>query len=141
MELKDCRLTFLVNQDGARIELHDGISESLFFEGRLSAEQLASALSRLAHTHMESASVFNLHKLNKKHEHRMFTFEIPGKSSYHAGIEGVRKIAVEKCPYGWEADLSFSSQGSFFEENGKSYARTIIRRWIDEEAEQKEDIK
>lgn len=42
--------------------------------------------------------------------------------------EKAKTIAIEKCPAGWSPDLKFNSKNSFFVENDKLYAATIIRK-------------
>ena len=64
-----------------------------------------------------------------KHETSTIAFEIPsgifGKERSDAAYECAKKV----CPEGWTADCYFGSPGSFFDKDGKSFARcTIIKK-------------
>lgn len=47
------------------------------------------------------------------------------------------QAARQHCPEGWEPELHFRSQGSFFTRDGQPWARTSIRRWVDKKANEK----
>lgn len=53
-------------------------------------------------------------------------FEMPYDDSENEDI--AKKIAKSKCPKGWTPDLKFSSKNSFFIEDDKNLAVTIIRK-------------
>jgi hypothetical protein len=128
MELRDGRITILINQDGTTIELKDNSSYTTFVKIELTPDQLSSALSRLGETKCK-IKVFALDKLNKKMINKDFEFEIP-EFDYKEMAEKAYEIAKKLCPEGWIPDGGFNSQGSFFKKDGKNYAKTIIRTWL-----------
>ena len=131
MKLKQAVITILINQDYTMIELYDNTSATCFAEIKLTPAQLSSALSRLGHTPCE-IEVFELEKLNKKHEVGKLEFEIPEKYTYARAEkkDELKELANKACPEGWVLANSFNSQDSFFHKDGKYYARCIIRRWV-----------
>jgi len=140
MKLRDARITMLVGEDGLKIELYDGVSSVHYAEVRLTPEQFAQALGRLGNTHC-TAEVYNLEKLNKRHEHKMFEFELPYDPMWKDRVKVASEAVLKVCPEGWEPDLHFMSQGSFFNKDGKPWARTAIRRWVEMDEEQYEQFK
>ena len=42
--------------------------------------------------------------------------------------------AKKACPDGWEPDLHFGSHSSFFQRDGKQWARTTAYRWVEKDA-------
>ena len=132
MKLSDGRITILFGDDGLRIEVRDGKASTMFARIKLNQKQSCQALSRLGHTPCK-IEVYGLDKVGKKHENKTFEFEMPEKNEYLYGDpqKALAVVTVKKvCPEGWEPDLYFSSQNSFFEKNGKPWARTTIRRWV-----------
>ena len=129
MKLKNGRITMLASEDGMKIELHDNDASITFAHIKLTPIQLAQALGRLGYTECE-IEVRLLDKIGKKMEHKGFTFELPETDTFR-NKDLAKKIGAESCPEGWESDLHFGSQGSFFTKDGKQYARTTIRRWVD----------
>ena len=129
MKLKNGRITMLASEDGMKIELHDNDASITFAHIKLTPIQLAQALSRLGYTECK-IEVHLLDKIGKKMKNKKFTFELPETNTFR-NMDMAKKIAIESCPEGWEPDLHFGSQGSFFTKDGKQYARTTIRRWVD----------
>ena len=128
MKLKDGRITLLFDNDGMKIELHDNDASITFADIRLDKEQTCQALSSLGYTQCD-IKMGGLDKIGKKMEVDDLIFEMP-KVNWSEENSVAKKIAVEKCLIGWEPDLSFSSQGSFFYKDDKYYAKTFIRRWV-----------
>jgi len=130
MELIDAKITILVSADYTTIELIDWRAGITFARVTLTPEQLSSALSRRSHTDC-IIELMGLNKIGKKHMCKTFEFPLPPDSEYHD--KGVAIITAQKlCPEGWEPDLNFSSQNSFFykdKELRQPWARTIIRKW------------
>lgn len=62
MKLTNGKISLLVGQDYTTIELYDSVSCSTFVKVVLTNEQLASALSRLAHTPCKEVEVNGLEK-------------------------------------------------------------------------------
>jgi hypothetical protein len=130
MELKDGRITFLVDEGGARIEIRDSSASVMFVAVDMNCSQLCQALGRLAHTKCK-VSVHNLDLVGKKMEWKKFEFSMAGLNSYgkERKAEAIRRVTAE-CPKGWEPDLQFNSQSSFFRRGEEPMARTTIRRWV-----------
>lgn len=109
------------------IKIHDKTSGMAFVELELNNEQFVNAaMNRLGNTEVMSAEVHSLERVGKTHEHKSFEFEIP---KWHDKTFA-KEYAKNNVPNGWIPDLEFNSQTSFYEKDGKSYARTTIRRWV-----------
>jgi hypothetical protein len=129
MELKDPKITILIEEEYTTIQLHDTISNSMIFEIKLTPQQLSSALSKLARTPCK-ATLYNLNRVGKKMEHKSLSFPIP-ETDYNNRKEVAINEVKKYLPEGWNADNYFSSQDSFFFKDNKPFARTTIRRWVD----------
>ena len=132
MKLEKASIKLLVGRDGTTIEIRDEKSGAMFCELQLTNDQLASALSRMGHTPCE-ASVYGLDKLNKQQEVDTFEFEaFKGARSSDADtlVEMAKSALYSADMSEWKPDSYFSSQNSFFEKDGKRFARVTIRRWI-----------
>lgn len=125
----NAQITILINRDYTTIELFDKDASTTIVEIKLTPEQLSSALSRLSHTDCK-AELHNIERAGKKHECKSFEFEISKslRGSQHA--EELSNLAQSHLSDGWLAESYFASQNSFFERDGKQYARCTIRRWI-----------
>ena len=130
MKLKG-QLTLLFNQDGMHIEIRDPASGKTFISLELDAKQTCQALSRLGHTHCEM-KVHDLDKVGLTKEWKPWEFPCGG-NVWDQGKHHIRKKACDLCPEGWEPDLGFNSQGSFFTKGDVPWARTTIRRWVKKE--------
>lgn len=128
MELKQGKITLLFDRDGAILEIEDGLANVRFVKVRLNREQVCQMLSRLAFTHCEKTEVFGLDKVGKEHENKTFEFELP-KHDYMKARQCALETIKDVCPDGWISDDYFSTRDSFFEKDGKKYARVTIRRW------------
>lgn len=124
-------LTLLFNEDGLRIEIRDSDASSILFQGNLTPECSCQALSRLMNVPIEKAEVFNLERAGKKLEHKMFEFFMGG--DFHNERDRAVEMIASRCPEGWVPDMGFSSQGSFFRKDEERWARTTIRRWVEQE--------
>ncbi len=130
MKLKDGRITILVGNKEVKIEIMDLDASICFVKVVMTSEQFTTALSRLANTQCD-VEVKDLDKVGKKMIHKQFEFELSFASSgYHERKYLANSVVLKKCPKGWIPDLSFSSQGSFFTQVGKEFARTTIRKWV-----------
>lgn len=138
MKLKGAAITILFNDDGLKIEIEDRSSGLTFARIKLNQKETCQALSRLSYTNCE-CEVYNLNKVNKKMILKPFEFKLPEGVDYYNRITLARKTVLELCPEGWEPDLGFGSQGSFFTKDKESWATTIIRSYIDIEEGAKED--
>jgi len=119
-------ISFLPSQEGTKILVRDAASSRTFLEVTLTNDQLAAMMSRLLHTDCE-IRVSDLDKNGKKMEHRQFEFEYDKKEN----VEWICEMAMERDGFkDWTSDQHYGSQNSFFQRDGKNFARTIIRRWI-----------
>ena len=128
MKLKDGRISILADKGGVKIELYDLTAGRTFAVISLTPEQFTQALSRLMYTECEIA-LHNLDIVGKTMKMDRLTFELPTGTDYKNRTDIAVKLAIEKCPEGWEPDLYFNSQESFFTKDDKNYARTVIRKW------------
>lgn len=122
-------ITFLTDEDGATIEIHDRASSTMFCKIKLTASQLALMLSRRSHTpcDMETAG---LERVGKKMIMDKLEFAMP-ESSWNDRKEVAGREAIRQCPEGWKPDCYFGSKHSFFTKGAKEYATTIIRKWVE----------
>lgn len=131
VKLEEPKISMLINQEGTTIELFDSKSSRTFARVMLTNDQLATMLSRLHRTECE-IELDNLDLIGKQREVKYFAFEI------HKDAQNHKDILHQKCleelhnkgMLEWVPDCAYSSRNSFFTEDGKSYARTIIRRWV-----------
>lgn len=130
METK-VKLTFLVNSDSTSIYVEDSLSGIRFLEMELSPKQLSKILSRIANVEV-NATTKRLDLVGKTHECKRFNFEIPESlySYNNRDCKKLKELADNFLSDGWESDLYFGSQDSFYQKDGKFYARAIIRRYI-----------
>lgn len=122
-------ISILINQEHTTIEIHDADASIKFLSIQLTPEQLSSALSRLS----QVPCVIDLHgidKIGKKMEHEKFAFEIPKEISNSKHTDKLHEIAQSLLTDGWIAEHYFACQDTFFEKDGKQYARCTIRRWV-----------
>lgn len=130
MKLDETAITILVNREFTTIELIDKKSNITFAKVTLTPEQFSSALSRTAYTDC-AIEVAGLDKLNKLMEVQKIEFPLPKTfDKYSQDRKSTFEIGKTYCPEGWVMDDYFSSQDSFFEKDGKRFARTCIRRWV-----------
>lgn len=131
MELSNGKITILIGQEGTTIELRDGDACTVFATVKLTNDQLASAFSRLAGTSC-SIELRGLDRVGKTHESQSFSFEINEEMERNnpalnqACLKALSLMGMSE----WVPDKHYGSQGSFFSQDGKRFARTTIRRWI-----------
>ncbi len=131
MELKDAALDFMINAKETTIRLYDHVSNQTVVEITLTPEGLSQAMSRLSMTKCKAiVNEYSFSKLNKKMENKYLEFEI-NKDLRRGDEQELHALAQSNCPDGWTPDKYYGSQNSFFTKEGKTYARAVIRRWID----------
>ena len=123
------RITFLIDRDVTRIEIEDFNANAAFCRIKLTPEQTIQILSRIGSVKCE-LDINGIDRLGKKHENKMFEFEIPEELSTSSKTNELQELAQSKLTDGWVAESYFSSQNSFFNKSGVSYARCTIRRWV-----------
>ena len=137
----NAKITMLFRENGLTIEVTDDDSCLTFLDIHMSSEQICKALSRLASVSVDSCEVYGLERIGKTMEHKRFSFQIPGES-FRDRKALAEQISQSQCPEGWESDNYFGSQDSFFSKDGKDYARTTRRRYIEKpEGENNEPAK
>ncbi len=128
MELKQGQITFLFDEEGAYLEIKDQLANMTFVRIKLNEKQVCQMLSRLSNTECQKIEVFGLNKVGKEHENKTFEFEL-SKHDYMEAKQCALETIKDVCPDGWISDGYFNSRDSFFEKDGKKYARVCIRRW------------
>ena len=124
------KISILIDRDKTTIEIHDDNAAVSFCKVTLTPEQLSAALSRLSRVECE-VSVDNLDLVGKTHENKYFEFEMPEniKRDYMGKNKELAAYAQSILADGWISDGYFESQNSFFEKDGKQWARVTIRKW------------
>lgn len=123
------KISIFISATGTIIQIKDNQANAQFVEVFLTPEELSMALGRQAHVPCK-IDVYNIEKIGKKHENESFVFEIPPNLTTSRNSDELQKIAQSLLSDGWIADGYFGSQNSFFQKDGKHYARCTIRRWI-----------
>ena len=121
------KITLLVSEDGATIELKDTASTLTFVKIKLTAEQFCKALSRVACTPCKF-EVHGIDCIGKEMHMDDLVFEMP-EHDFKDRKQVACQEAKRVCPPGWTPDLYFGSQSSFLKQDGKQFARTKIRKW------------
>ncbi len=147
MKLTDGRITILAqNSNGAAgdcgvtIELRDDESNTTFARVKLSSEQWIDAMSRQSYVKCE-IDVHGLDRVGKKMiMQKDFKFVVGDVDiPYDEQNLLAKEKAFEVCPDGWIPDTSFSSRDSLWFENGKLWASTTLRKWIDIDEEERNE--
>lgn len=133
MKIEQGRITMLVSEERTVIEIKDNKASTTFCKVTLTPKQLSQALSRLSQTECE-VEVFGLDKIGKTHESKNFQFEIPKELISSSKLKELTELCVKSLNKlgmsEWKPDLYFASKNSFIEKEGKTYANTVIRRWV-----------
>ena len=137
MKLKNARISILINEEFTTIELKDDDSGIQFAVVKLTATQLAQALSRLKYTECE-CELHRIENVGKKLETDQIVFVAPNYA-YEDRKNALTKEAAKRMPYGWELYDNFSSQSTFYEYKGVNYVRATIRRWVDKKEGEPKD--
>lgn len=131
MELTDARISLLIGSESTTIEFIDNASNTTFAKATLTPEQLSQALSRVSYTPCE-IEVRGLERVGKKCEVSQLEFEVPEGFTHNSKSYAVlNQRALRVAPPGWTPDNYYGSQNSFFQKDGKKYARCTIRRWVE----------
>lgn len=128
MELKS-KLTILIDEEYTTIEVKDEKSSQRVLSIKVSPLEFQKALARIACCDCDVYyNTKSFDKIGKTLEVKSFSFPLP-----ECNFQNRRDIAKEEvlkiCPTGYIPDVSFSSQDSFTEKDGKKYAKTTIRTW------------
>jgi len=117
------------NPRPVRITITDTDANIDFAEINLSLEEIAEALLGLAHVECE-ITTHDLKNVGKTREMDTLIVKFPEEINYPTK-QDAHDFAIQQMPETWELRDSFTSQKSFFEENGKKYARANIIRWVE----------
>lgn len=131
MQIKG-EVTFLLNTDGAKIEVYDQDANVCILKIDIGPEEVLKMLGRQGHVKCD-ARVYdnNFAKIGKTHENKDFVFEIENRPySARYSDQELKELADSQLTDGWVSDCYFGSQNSRFTKDGKEYARAVIRRWI-----------
>jgi hypothetical protein len=124
----NAKIDLLFNEDGLDINVYDRSSGLLVMELKLGKDETMEALSRYSRTPCEMKT-YNLNKIGKKLRVASLYFKLKDSIDYRDR----KKIAVETIlsvvPPGWECDMYFDSQDSFFTFNKESWCKVTIRRY------------
>lgn len=128
------------NKEGDYIEIRftDDDASVEFATAKLSLEQFASCITGRSCIDCQ-IEVGGLEYVGKKMEHKPFEFELPEIEDRY-GRDAMKNAAIaeaREATYGtgWIPDEYYGSQNSFFKKDGKDWARTTLRRWIEKEPE------
>ncbi len=95
-------------------------------------EEFALAITGMSSVECEFEATF-LDRIGKQRESMILAFEMPSHFNACRNKDVARERAAEAAPEGWVFEKNFSSQNSFYEEDGKRYARTNAYRWVDKQ--------
>lgn len=125
-------ITFLINEEGAELDIQDEISREHVIKIRLTASDLCAIMGRHAY-HPCNIEYGNLERVGKKLVVDQLVFEV-NKWFYNyrkeEDLAELNELADKACPEGWIADRYYGSQNSFFTVGEKHYARVTIRKWV-----------
>ena len=116
------------NEEWIEIRIQDSLSSLEFVTVKMSCEDFAKALTGMGSC-PGIGVVSGLDRVGKVHENDTITFILPQNTDFKNKKEIASQMALEACPKGWEPDLYFASQNSFFMKDGREWARCTIRRW------------
>ncbi len=112
-----------------RIMVDDVEANIEFLDIEVALDDFADCLTGLSLVKCD-IDVRGLDKVGKRLETDDLIFEMPSRVKYSERNQVAAELARESAPDGWEASDYFCAQDSFFEKDGKSYARTSISRWV-----------
>lgn len=114
--------------DLIRIAVRDQDSGTVFLEMELTREQfINAAMNRLADCDVKKTEVRDLDRVGKKMVTKSLSFEV---REFNDEEEARREVKVV-CPDGWIPDMGFNTQTSFYSKDGKRFAKTLIRQWVE----------
>lgn len=131
------RITLLVDKDGASLEIECHTSGIKIANIKISPDDFCALLARHAYKScsIEIPDKHYWQNVGKKQVMDNISFPMPDGVPYQERKQIACDLLPAYTPEGWIADTYFGSQGSFSRKDGKDYANTIIRSWVDVEAE------
>lgn len=122
----DAKLSISIGDEKTIITIRDCKSNIQFLELVVDNNMLLRALGRFGLVECD-CELRGLENVGKKLVIDSMVFIVPRHDKDLAG-----EIADECCPAGWIPDKSFSAQDSFLYKDGKIFAKTTIRKWVEE---------
>lgn len=110
------KTTLSIKDDNSKIQFLQCIIDNNEFLNAIGSKGLVECYCKLINTDV----------VGKKLVIDSMIFVVP-KQDRELAIE----IAKERCPQGWIPDEYFSSQDSFMYKDGKIFAKTTIRKWVE----------
>lgn len=108
------------------IQVKDENAGIRFLEMEVDLDKFTNALTGLCEQECD-VKVTGLQNIGKKIERSKIEFEM---TEDRFNKEVAKRVCESLLTDGWQLRDSFSSQGSFFKENGKNMARANIVRWV-----------
>lgn len=115
------KISIAVKDTDARIE---------FLELEINLDKFAECLTGMADVECEM-EFRGLENVGKKIETMPLEFEVEERCYGDERKQNAINLARNAAPKGWSPSTYFGSQSSFFQRNGKSYARTSASRWVE----------
>jgi len=112
-----------------RISVRDDDAGVEFLVLKISLENFAEALTGLCNTEC-AMEAHGLENVGKRKERDSITFPMPESNCSNRKLVAASE-ADKQTPDGWFASDYFSSQDSFFTQDGVAMAKTQIFRWVD----------
>ena len=118
-------------QQKISIKVRDDNSRITFLEIEIDLAKFTECLTGLSEVDC-NIKTRGLGKVGKTKEMKPFEFEMPEDKKWDNDRKVIAaNLASKLAPEGWKPELYFNSQNSFFDKDGKQYARTSLLRWID----------
>ena len=118
--------------DGSRkisITVKDKDARIRFLDIEIDYDKFAECITGLSEIEC-TMKVRGLENVGKNIETMTVEFGISGPQ-YNIDKEDIIMQAKEHTPEGWTCSTYFGSKSSFFEIDGKDFARTTASRWVD----------
>ena len=133
----EAEVTMFIGHGGIEIQIADTHASLRIIDIKMDAGQFCAAVGRLACCKGTAKVYQSVDKIGLKMEVDRIVFQMPGDYKEKHRKEFAYSLAVEEVgamnansEYLWAVDNYFDSQDSFFTEDGKTFARATIRRWV-----------
>jgi hypothetical protein len=121
----NAKLSINIGEEKTILTIKDCKAGIQFLELVVDNNMLLRALGRFGLVECD-CELRGLENVGKKLVIDSMVFIVPEHDKTLAGA-----IADERCPAGWIPDKSFSSQDSFLYKDGRIFAKTTIRKWVE----------
>ena len=130
-QLSISRPNFGDGRELIEVRIKDVTAGVTFVELQISLADFSGCLTGLSNVDCEM-ELRGTQNVGRKILRDTLTIELPEGSKYRDKAAAI-KAGEECCPDGWVFDRYFASQNTFYEQDGKSYAQTPMRSWVDKE--------